>query len=134
MGPLNGDPEYAGALVALGTVGLAALSAAYAIAAARRLRRRLDTAESALAAMRRELEFTAGVCHRYGQRLNTLESNVESFGDRVRLVELRGGSRALDEAIDYARRGGDAVRQAEKFGLCGAEAELVTRLHRQARK
>jgi hypothetical protein len=112
---------------------LAVVCAAFAISAARRMGRRQTILEGALNAMRHDIEVIAGSNDRHGQRLNTLECSSESFGDRVRLVELRSGSRSLDEAIDSARRGADAGKLTEQFGLTGGEADLVTRLHRKTR-
>jgi hypothetical protein len=118
---------------ALGIAVLAVVCAACAITFARHIRSRQKSLEAALDSMRHDIEFIAGLSERNGQRLNTLESDAESFGDRIRLVELRSGSRSFDEAIDFARRGADANKLAEQFGLSGGEADLVTRLHRRAR-
>jgi hypothetical protein len=120
-------------IAAVGIAILAVLGAALAIYAARRMGRRLRTSECALASMRHDIELIAGTSARNGQRLDTLESGWESFSDRVRLVELRSGSRSFDEAIEFARRGADAGKLTEQFGLSGGEADLVTRLHRKTR-
>lgn len=129
----NLNPYYLFDLAAVSMAALAVVCSAYAISAARRTRRRQNGLEGAVDSMRHEIEVIAGITARLGQRLDTLESTCESFSDRVRLVELRSGSRSFDEAIDLARRGADAGKLTEQFGLTGGEADLVTRLHRKAR-
>ncbi len=102
--------------------------------------------ESRAAAMRRELDrLGAAAAQSQSQaraqeqslvqtlaRLQRVEQQFAAITDRIGLVEFRGEGRSFDQAIDFARRGADPDKLAEKFGLSRGEADLVTRLHRRA--
>ena len=95
----------------------------------RRLMERCATAESSLAATRRELEVTTSISLRTGSRVNRIERECSGVAARVESVELRGPAQCFDQAIDFARRGTDPAKLTQQFGLSRAEADLVTRLH-----
>jgi hypothetical protein len=58
-----------------------------------------------------------------------LEAELTALAERMGTLEVRGQSRAFDQAIDSARRGADPGRLTEQFGLSRGEADLVARLH-----
>lgn len=112
---------------ALGFLGL--VSALFAMQAIRRWRTRCLSVESSLAAVRRELELVASISMKTGRRLKRIEQEYSGVADRVDVVELRGAAKSFDQAIDSARRGADAGKLTQQFGLSRGEADLVTRLH-----
>jgi hypothetical protein len=61
------------------------------------------------------------------------EQQYAGVADRVDAVESRSTAGSFDEAIEWARRGADASRLAQQFGLSRTEAELVSRLHGRKR-
>jgi hypothetical protein len=111
----------------LGFLGLAA--ALLMIRAVRAARARCAAVESSLAAVRRELDLVASISMKTGSRLKRIEQEYSGVADRVDLVELRGTVQSFDQAIDSARRGADAGKLTQQFGLSRGEADLVTRLH-----
>jgi hypothetical protein len=112
---------------ACGLLGLAA--ALFMIRAVRASRARCLAVESSLAAVRRELDLVASISMKTGSRLKRIEQEYSGVSDRVDLVELRGAVQSFDQAIDSARRGADAGKLTQQFGLSRGEADLVTRLH-----
>ncbi len=106
-----------------------------ALRAAHTWRRRCESLESSFAALQREFERVASISVRTGRRVQRVEHEYSGVADRVDLVESRGsstaGSEALDQAIDWARRGADSDKLAQQFGLSPGEADLVSRLHGQ---
>jgi hypothetical protein len=94
-------------------------------------RARVVSLEASLAALRRELEMVASISARAGRQVQRVEQEYSGVAERIDLVESRGAAMpgAVDEAIDWARRGVDAEKLAQQFGLSNAEAELVVRLH-----
>jgi hypothetical protein len=111
----------------LGLLGL--ILALFAIAETRRWRARCGSLESSLSSLRRELEMASSINTKTGRRVRRMEQEYASLADRVERFELRGAGQFFDQAIDSARRGLDAGRLAQQFGLSSGEAELVTRLH-----
>ncbi|MEA3150775.1 MAG: hypothetical protein QOD56_1714 [Gammaproteobacteria bacterium] len=109
-----------------------------ALQALGRWRARYESLESSFAALRRELEIVASISARTGRRVQRVEHEYSDVVDRVDVVESRGpaatGSGALDQAIEWARRGADSEKLTEQFGLSSGEAELVARLHGHGRK
>ena len=85
--------------------------------------------EAVLPGLQREIERFASISVRTGQQVKRIESNCSEVAERVDLVEARGPVKALDEAINSARRGADTRRLTAEFGLSRGEAELVARLH-----
>jgi hypothetical protein len=125
--------------VAAGCVAVGALATALmAMQAVRTLRARYASLETSFAALRRELEMVASISARTGRRVQRVEHEYSDVADRVEVVESRApaasGSGALDQAIEWARRGADSDKLTEQFGLSSGEAELVARLHGQGRK
>jgi hypothetical protein len=110
-----------------GFLGLAA--AFFMMRALRATRARCLAVESGLAAVRRELDLVASISMKTGSRLKRIEQEYSGVADRVDLVELRGAVQSFDQAIDSARRGADAGKLSQQFGLSRGEADLVTRLH-----
>jgi hypothetical protein len=102
--------------------------------------------ESRVAALRRDLDRVGAVAAqgcaralnleqaqvRSLARLQRIEQGYTKICDRIELAEFRGEGRSFDQAIEFARRGADPGKLAEKFGLSRGEAELVTRLHGRA--
>jgi hypothetical protein len=123
----NGNTILGLAAAILGLLGLAV--ALFAMGETRRWRGRCVSLESSLASLRRELELAASINIKTGRRVRRIEQEHASLADRVDRIELRGGGQFFDQAIDSARRGVDAGKLAQRFGLSGGEAELVTRLH-----
>jgi uncharacterized protein DUF2802 len=119
---------------ALGFAGLtAAVSARRAV---RGWQTRCLSLESSFAALRRDMELTASAAEQAGRRAELAEQECSNLADRIELIELRGatqgGAQSFDQAIDSARRGADAGKLAQQFGLSRGEAELVSRLHGRA--
>jgi hypothetical protein len=110
-----------------GFLGLAA--ALFTMRALRATRAHCVAVESSLAAVRRELDLVASISMKTGSRLKRIEQEYSGVADRVDLVELRGAVQSFDQAIDSARRGADAGKLTQQFGLSRGEADLVTRLH-----
>jgi hypothetical protein len=116
-------------------IGAAALAfvasslAALTALANRRWRARCKSLESSVAALRLELEALAAAAVTMDGRLQRIEQEFTGVADRVDVVELRGAARSFDQAIDWARRGGDPGKLTQQFGLSRGEADLVTRLH-----
>lgn len=124
----------AAALISFVAVGLAiaaALTAAITQRAVRSWRERVEALETSLAALRRELELVASISSRTGRLVQRFEQEFSGVAERIDLVESRGAAMpgSLDEAITWARRGADAGKLEQQFGLTSAEAELVSRLH-----
>lgn len=115
------------AAAALGFLGL--VSALFTARAIRGWRARCVSMEASLAAVRRELELMASISLKTGRRVKRIEHEYSGVADRVDLVELRGAAQSFDQAIDSARRGVDAGKLTQQFGLSRGEADLVTRLH-----
>jgi Protein of unknown function (DUF2802) len=111
----------------LGFLGL--VSALITIRTVQSWRERCAAVEASLAAVSRELELVASISAKAGRRAQRVEQECSGVADRIDQVELRGGARALDQAIDFARRGADPVKLTQQFGLSRSEADLVTRLH-----
>jgi hypothetical protein len=116
---------------ALGFAGL--VCALFAMRAVRGWRARCLSVESGLAAMRRELELTASISAKTGRRVQRIEQEYSGVADRVDQLELRGTAQSFEQAIDSARRGTDAGKLTQLFGLSRGEADLVTRLHGRKR-
>ena len=110
-----------------GFFGLA--TALFMMRAHRATRARCLALESSVAAVRRELDLVASISMKTGSRLKRIEQEYSGVADRVDLVELRGAVQSFDQAIDSARRGADAGKLTQQFGLSRGEADLVTRLH-----
>jgi type II secretory pathway component PulJ len=85
--------------------------------------------EASLPALRREIERFASISVRTGRQVKRIENDYSDVAERVDLVESRGPAKALDQAIDEARRGADSSRLTVEFGLSRGEAELVARMH-----
>ena len=120
-------------------VAVGALATALvALQAMRTFRARFESLETSFAVLRRELEMVASISARTGRRVQRVEHEYSDVADRVDVVESRGpatsGAGALDQAIEWARRGADSDKLAEQFGLSTGEAELVARLHGQGRQ
>lgn len=94
-------------------------------------RERCARLEASLPGLQREIERFAAISMRTGSRVKRVEHDCSDVAARVDLVEARGPAKALDQAIDSARRGADTRRLALEFGLSRGEAELVARLHGQ---
>ena len=94
-----------------------------------RWRERCMGLEAALPGLQREIERFASISVRTGRQVKRIESDCSEVAERVDLVEARGPVKALDEAINSARRGADTRRLTAEFGLSRGEAELVARLH-----
>jgi len=92
-------------------------------------RERCTELEASLPALRRDIERFASISVRTGRQVKRVESDYSDVAERVDLVEARGPSKALDQAIDEARRGADSGRLTLQFGLSRGEAELVARMH-----
>jgi hypothetical protein len=94
-------------------------------------RGRVEALEASVAALRRELEMVASISARTGRLVQRVEQEFSGVAERIDLVESRGAAMpgSLDEAITWARRGADADKLEQQFGLTSAEAELVSRLH-----
>jgi predicted acylesterase/phospholipase RssA len=113
-------------------IGIGAIVAALmAVHSTSLWRARVASLESNVAALRRELEMVASISARAGRQVQRVEQEYSGVAERIDLVESRGAAMpgAVDEAIDWARRGVDAEKLAKQFGLSIAEAELVVRLH-----
>ena len=94
-------------------------------------RERCIALEAVLPALQREIERFASISVRTGRQVKRIESEYSDVAERVDLVEARAPAKALDEAVQSARRGADTRRLTEQFGLSRGEAELVSRLHGQ---
>jgi hypothetical protein len=92
-------------------------------------RERCTALEAVVPGLQREIERFASISVRTGRQVKRIESDYSDVAERVDLVEARGPAKALDEAIDSARRGADLKRLTQQFGLSRGEAELVARLH-----
>jgi hypothetical protein len=118
--------------VAAAVLGLACL---IAIARLGRIvahwRERCVSLEASLAGLQREIERFASISVRTGRQVKRIENDYSDVAERVDLVEARGPAKALDQAIDSARRGADTRRLTQQFGLSRGEAELVARMHGQ---
>ena len=111
----------------LGLLGVMAML--YAIRSTRALRARCTSFEESLAAVRRELELVTSLSTKNERRVRRIEHECSGVADRVERVELRGQPQCFEQAIDFARRGGDPAALATRYGLSLNEAELVARLH-----
>ena len=94
-------------------------------------RERCTALEAVLPGLQREIERFASISVRTGRQVKRIESEYSDVADRVDLVEARAPAKALDEAVQSARRGADTQRLTQQFGLSRGEAELVARLHGQ---
>jgi hypothetical protein len=92
-------------------------------------RERCTALEAIVPGLQREIERFASISVRTGRQVKRIESEYSDVAERVDLVEARGPAKALDQAIDSARRGADLGRLTQQFGLSRGEAELVARLH-----
>ena len=124
---LNAALSITAALISL--VSLVAAIQMYRVVL--RCRERCTSLEALLPGMQREIERFASISMRAGRQVKRIESEYSDVAERVDLVEARGPAKALDEAIDSARRGADIRRLTQQFGLSRGEAELVARLHGQ---
>ncbi len=126
---MNGAVVFS--VVATGTGIAAMVAAAVALRALGSWRGRVESLEAGLAGLRRELEMLASISARTGRHVQRVEQEFSGVAERIDLVESRGAAMpgSLDEAISWARRGVDADKLAQQFGLTSAEAELVSRLH-----
>lgn len=126
--------EILGAACVVGAAGALA-AAGLVVQALRRAQARIKAVESTVEALRREVELVATISVRTGRRVQRVEHEYSDVAGRVDVVESRGpampGDGALDQAIECARRGADADKLAEQFGLSSGEAELVARMHGQ---
>jgi Protein of unknown function (DUF2802) len=112
--------------------GLALLLAAFAwsfAATGRRLGHRLAALEGEIERLRGEVNSTAGLGARIGERVRRLDQLSAQVGERLGQLELRGEGRPYDQAIALVRRGGGADRLVSHYGLSRGEADLVTLLH-----
>lgn len=118
-------------LFALGLAIAGTVTAVIAHRAVRSWRARVEALEAGIAALRRELEMVASISSRTGRLVQRFEQEFSGVAERIDLVESRGAALpdSLDEAISWARRGADADKLEQQFGLSSAEAELVSRLH-----
>jgi hypothetical protein len=96
-------------------------------------RERCTALEAVVPGLQREIERFASISVRTGRQVKRIESEYSDVAERVDLVEARGPAKALDQAIDSARRGADLKRLTQQFGLSRGEAELVARLHGRAK-
>jgi hypothetical protein len=92
-------------------------------------RERCVSLEAVVPGLQREIERFASISVRTGRQVKRIESEYSDVAERVDLVEARGPAKALNEAVDSARRGADVPRLTQQFGLSRGEAELVARLH-----
>jgi hypothetical protein len=92
-------------------------------------RERCAGLEASLPGLQREIERFASISVRTGRQVKRIENDYSDVAERVDLVEARGPAKALDQAIEHARRGADTRRLTLEFGLSRGEAELVARLH-----
>ena len=119
------------ACVAIGAL----VTSVLALQAMRSWRARVESLEKSLAAAHREIELVASISVRTGRRVQRVEHDYSDVADRVDVVESRApitsNSGALDQAIEWARRGADTDKLVEQFGLSSGAAELVARLHGQ---
>jgi hypothetical protein len=124
-------PDTAWLMAALcgGACGLAALAGVALAVRARRVRRRLDSLEGELAALRAEVAATTAIGVRVGERLRRLDQVSAQLTDRLGQLEIRGDGRPYDHAIALVRHGADADRLVTHFGLSRGEAELVSLVH-----
>ena len=126
---INATLSITAALISL--VSLAAVIQMYR--AVVHWRERCTALEAAVPGLQREIERFASISVRTGRQVKRIESEYSDVAERVDLVEARGPAKALDQAIDSARRGADLKRLTQQFGLSRGEAELVARLHGQAK-
>jgi hypothetical protein len=124
----------AGVLVGLLSAGAAIAAGITAVMAQQAVKAgqaRIEALEASVAALRRELELVASISARTGRLVQRVEQEFSGVAERIDLVESRGAAMpgSLDEAITWARRGADADKLEQQFGLTSAEAELVSRLH-----
>ena len=99
-----------------------------------RLRLQQTELASGLAASLRELELLAAMAAKAEVHSNRVERDYGGLAERVGVLELRGESRAYNQAIDSARGGADPAKLARQFGLSPSEASLVTLLHGAKRR
>jgi Protein of unknown function (DUF2802) len=115
-------------LLSAGLVFAVVLSA-WLSARARRLERRLQALEGAIAPLHGEVAAVAGIGARGSERLRRLEHVADQLNDRLGQLELRGEGRPYDQAISLVRQGADSERLVSHFGLSRGEADLVALLH-----
>ena len=92
-------------------------------------RERCVHTEALLPGLQREVEKFASITALAARHIERIEAECSEVAERVDLVEARAPVKALDEAIQSARRGADTRRLTQQFGLSRGEAELVARLH-----
>jgi Protein of unknown function (DUF2802) len=116
--------------IAAAAISLISLAAAVQLyRAVLHWRERCTSLEAILPGLQREIERFASISVRTGRQVKRIENHYSEVAERVDLVEARGPAKALDAAVDSARRGADTRRLTEQFGLSRGEAELVARLH-----
>jgi hypothetical protein len=118
-------------LLAVGIAIAGTVAAVVTQQAVKSWRERVEVLEAGIAALRRELELVASISARTGRLVQRVEQEFSGVAERIDLVESRGAAMpgSLDDAITWARRGADADKLEQQFGLSSAEAELVSRLH-----
>ena len=121
---INGTLSITAAVISL--ISLAAVIQMYRVVL--HWRERCTSLEAVVPGLQREIERFASTSVRTGRQVKRIESEYSDVAERVDLVEARGPAKALDEAVDSARRGADIPR-LQQFGLSRGEAELVARLH-----
>ena len=121
---LGGLWPIAGAAIGVGASALGVVGLRIARAQAARLAERDATIEE----LRHRLDAMTALQTRTTNRLQRLETEQTRLAERVALAQS-GGGRALDEAIDSARRGASVGTLIDAFGLSRGEASLIARLH-----
>jgi hypothetical protein len=71
---------------------------------------------------------------RWQSRCRALEASLPALRREVERLQMPASGRSLNNAIESARRGAAPGRLTQQFGLSRAEAELMARMHGQARK
>jgi Protein of unknown function (DUF2802) len=122
---INGTLSITAAVISL--ISLVAVMQMYRVVL--HWRERCLSLEAVVPGLQREIERFASISVRTGRQVKRIESEYSDVAERVDLVEARGPAKALDEAVDSARRGADIRRLTQQFGLSRGEAELVARLH-----
>jgi len=114
----------AGALIGIGAAALAVVGLRIVRAQAACLAER----GAAVDELRRRLDAMTVLQTRTMTRLQRLEAEQTRLAERLALAES-GGGRAVDDAIESARRGASVGTLVETFGLSRGEASLIARLH-----
>ena len=95
----------------------------------RLLQERHDALARNLAAAQRELEMLATSATKSGLRTECIERDCVALADRIGVLEVRGGGRHYNQAIESARNGADPAKLARQFGLSSTEANLLLLVH-----